>query len=211
LNKKASFVALILLPGTLVGQGALDEFSYDGLRFSGFGIEMGGVVSDRLESQLVGGIRVDYGNFSPKVRMVFGLSYFKGDFEADEIAKFERSLRRVVIDPTNDFSITVGAISLSNIEADLDLLYEFSKSPRFMTYGGVGLGVHIRNGAGAAIDGTFVEDALDTFAAGFNLILGGEVGLFSNVSVYTDARLGLSGELNMASVRAGFMVRPSSD
>ena len=88
MNKKASLVALMLLPGTLVGQGALDEFSYDGLGFSGFGIELGGVASDRLESKLAAGIRVDYGNFSPQVRMVFGLSYFKSDFDVDQIAQF---------------------------------------------------------------------------------------------------------------------------
>jgi len=108
----------MLLPGILAGQGPLDGFSYDGLEFSGFGVELGGVTSDRLESGVVAGIRVDYGYFAPRVRMVFGLSYFKEDFDRDEIVQFESSLRRVVIDPTNDFVIVVGDISLSNIQAD---------------------------------------------------------------------------------------------
>lgn len=201
----------MLLPGILAGQGPLDGFSYDGLEFSGFGIELGGVTSDRLESGVVAGIRVDYGYFAPRVRMVFGLSYFKEDFDRDEIVQFERSLRRVVIDPTNDFVIVVGDISLSNIQADIDLLYEFSKGPSLMTYGGVGLAVHIRNGAGPAIDGTFVEDVLDTFAAGFNLVLGGELSVLTGLSSYADVRLGLSGELNMASFRIGLMFRPSGN
>ncbi len=192
----------------MVGQGLLDEFSYEGLKFSGIGFEVGGVASDRLESELAAGIRVDYGSFAPGVRVMFGLSYFKGDFDADEIAQFERSLRRVVIDPTNDFTIGVGNISWSNLELDLDLLYEFSRGARIMTYGGLGLGVHLRNGSGLAVDNTFVEDALDTVAAGFNVLFGGEVSLFSSVSSYVDVRLGLTSELNMASVRAGLMLRP---
>lgn len=204
-------LAALMLPIPTVGraQGFFERFSYEGLRLSGLGVEMGGVVSDRLTAEPSPALRIDYGVLAPRLRLMFGASYFRGEFNQDEIAEFAQRLRRVVVDPTNDFSVNVGSITWSQLELDGDLQYLFPAG-RAETYLGLGVGVHVRDGDGTAIDGTFVEDALDTIAAGVNLSAGVEVGLASRLAVTLDLRGALTSELRIASGRGGLMYRFSS-
>lgn len=190
-----------------LGQGILDEFSYEGLAFSGFGIGAGRVATDRLTGEWMPVLMVDYGMIAPQVRVMFGASYFRGDLGVDEIAEFEASLGRVVQDPTNDAVIDIGQIRWTNVEATLDLQYVFAASPRLLPFLGAGLGVHVRDGSGPAIDETFVEDALDTIAAGANLSVGVETVLSDNFRFLLEARGGWTSELLLGSVRLGFMYR----
>ena len=195
-----------VLPAALPAQGFLEQFSYEGLRLSGLGVEMGGVISDRLTAEPSPALRVDYGVLAPRLRVMFGASYFRGEFNQDEIATFAQRLRRVVVDPTGDFTISVGSITWSQLELDGDLQYLFP-ADRVQTYLGLGIGVHLRDGDGAAIDGTFVEDALDTVAAGVNLSVGVEVALVAHLAATVDLRGALTSELRLASARGGLMYR----
>jgi len=80
---------LALLPAALPAQGFFEQFSYEGLRLAGLGVEMGGVVSDRLTAEPTPALRVDYGVLAPRLRVMFGASYFRAEFNPDEIARFE--------------------------------------------------------------------------------------------------------------------------
>lgn len=188
------------------GQGFLEQFSYEGLRLTGIGVEFGAVGSDRLTTEPSGGLRLDWGLIAPRVRVMIGGSYFRGRFEAAEIAAFESSLRRVVTDPTQDFTIDVGDITWATLQADLDLQYLFPAG-RVITYLGLGLGLNLRDGDGVAVAGTFVEDALDTVEAGLNLSLGWMVRLVPYLHLTLDLRGSLASELRTAAGRAGLMVR----
>lgn len=200
-------VATLTAPIPTAAQNFLEQFSYEGLGLAGVGLEVGRVASDRVTSEWTVGVRVDYGMIAPRVRVMFGANYFKGELDADEISRFEASLGRVVQDPTGDAVIDVGRITWTNVEVNLDLQYLIPLGQRFTSYAGLGLGVHLRNGAGAAIDNTFVEDALDTVAAGANVSLGAELALTDQFHFTTDLRGGLSSELLLTSVRAGFLYR----
>ena len=200
-------VAALVAPPALAAQDFLDQFSYEGLGLVGVGIDVGRVASDRLTSEWSVGVRVDYGMIAPRVRVMLAASYFKGELASDEIAEFESSLQRVVRDPTGDAVIDIGRITLANLAAMVDLQYMFMTSERFTSYAGVGFGIHLRNGAGAAIDNTFVEDALDTVAAAASGTIGIEVALTQLIHVMTEIRGGLSSELLLASVRAGVLYR----
>ncbi len=202
-----TLLALWSAPGSAHAQGFLDQFSYDGLGFSGIGFDIGLVGSDRLTTEISGGVRVDYGMIAPRVRVMFGANYFKGELSQDEILEFEAQLLQNVQDPTGDATVDVGEITWSNLEVTLDLQYLFPAGPRFLTYIGLGIGAHLRNGSGPAIENTFVEDALDTIAASADLTLGMDFALSDNVLFTTDVRGSLSSELVMASARAGFMYR----
>ncbi len=195
-----------LVPATLPAQGFLEQFSYEGLRLSGLGVEMGGVVSDRLTAEPSPALRVDYGVLAPRLRVMFRASYFRGEFNQNEITRFAQRLRRVVVDPTGDFAIDVGSITWSQLELDGDLQYLFP-ADRVQTYLGLGIGVHARDGDGTAIEGTFVEDALDTIVAGVNLSAGVEVALVSHLAATVDLRGALTSELRLASARGGLMYR----
>ena len=209
MSVKALTIAAILLltPGSVTAQSFLEQFSYEGLGFSGIGFDIGPVGSNRLTTEVSGGVRLDYGMIAPRVRVMFGANYFKGQLNQEEILEFQRQLLQIVQDPTGDATVDVGEIRWSNLEATLDLQYVFPSGPRFLSYIGLGFGAHIRNGSGTAIENTFVEDALDTIAASADLSLGMEFALANHFNFTTDIRGTLSSELIMASVRAGFMYR----
>lgn len=200
-------VAVLLVPGPVVAQSFFDEFSYDGLGFAGIGIAVGPTASDRVTTEVSGGLQIDFGMFAPKVRVMFGLNYFKGQLKQSEIDAFQNKLLEVVTDPTGDATIDLGQITWANLAATLDLQYLFATGQRYAAHVGVGLGAHIRNGNGPAIDGTFVEDALDTIAASADLSLGFQFAVSSRLHLTTDFRGSLSSELLSASGRAGFMYR----
>ncbi len=196
-------VLLLLVPAPVVGQGFFDQFSYEGLRFSGVGLDVGGVWSNSLTAEVAGGVRVDYGQFAPRVRLVFGALYFKGQFNGDKIAEFEDRLGDLVASP--GVTIDVGDVSLADVEVYLDLQYTAAELGRLRPYVGLGFGAHVRDGEGAAIDDTFVEDALDTVAAGVSASIGFDLAVLRQLSLTAEVRGGLTSELRTLSARAGLM------
>ena len=67
-------------PERLSAQAILNRFSYDRLRPSGLQADLGALGATRLRGTIVGGVRLDYGYVAPHVRVLLGLSYFKGTF-----------------------------------------------------------------------------------------------------------------------------------
>ncbi len=200
-------IALIGIPNPLSAQGFLEQFSYEGLRLSGVGFELGGIVSDRLTSEFSGAVRVDYGLVAPRVRVLIGVSYFKGEFDSSQVAEFENNLARIVDDPTDDFTIDVGGVSWSDLAVELDLQYVIGIGTKAASFIGAGLAAHVMNGSGESIGGTFVEDALDRMDVGLNLSLGTHVQLVPSVYLTMDVRGSLATELRSAAARAGLMYR----
>ncbi len=196
--------ALTLLPGTLPAQAFLEQFSYEGIRLTGVSVEFGGVASDRLTSEFTGAVRFDFGYAAPGVRVLIGGSYFKGTFTQDQITTFEQRLRDVIDDPTGDATVNVGTVTWANVNANLDLQYVFTPTATVRPYAGLGLALIIRDGDGAAIDGTFVEDALDTFTAGLSASIGVEFRLTRSLFVLVDGRGTVSSELRTLAGRGGF-------
>lgn len=189
------------------GQGYLDQFSYEGLRLSGIGVDVGGVLSNSITTEPIGGVRVDLGVIAPRLRVVLGGSYFKGDFKPDRIARFEQRLQEVLVDCACD-SLSIGTISQANIELYFALQYLFPALGRVVQpYAGAGFSAHIRDGDGAVIKDTFVEDALDTVAAGVDGSAGVEVAVARRLSILVEVRGVLTSEVQSASARAGLMVR----
>ena len=188
------------------GQGYLDQFSYEGLRFSGIGVEFGGVLSNSVTTEPIGGVRVDLGVIAPRLRVLVGGSYFKGDFKADRIARFEQRLQEVLTNCACD-SLSIGAVTQSNLEVFLALQYLFPALGRLQAYAGGGVSAHIRDGDGAVIKDTFVEDALDTVAAGVDGSIGVEVAIVPRLAVLAEVRGVLTSELQSVSARGGLMIR----
>ena len=200
-------LALLLAPLSAHAQTFLEQFSYEGLRFSGIGVELGRVGSNRLTTSTSGALRVDYGFFGPRIRVLLGASYFRGEFKAEEIGRFENRLRAVVMDPSDDFSISVGRISLSNFVGDLDLQYVVPANEWITTYTGVGIALHVRDGSGVLINGTFVEDALDTITAGLNLSAGAEFYVIRRFGLTVGFRGAITSELTTVSAHGGILYR----
>lgn len=203
-------VCLVLAAGVPSGvraQAILDEFSYEHLRPTALQLDAGILGSTALERTVVAGARLDYGRIAPRVRVLLGLSYFRSDFDPDATARFERRVRGIVIDPSGDDTISVGRVSLADLVAELDLQYAVAESRAGALFAGLGMGVHFRNGSGAAIAGTFVEDALDDVAAGLNATLAGELRLADAWRATGELRGVLSSGLSTASIRLGVAYR----
>lgn len=194
-----------LAPG-LAAQRVLQEFSYDNLRPSGLQADLGALGASRLQGTMVGGVRLDYGLVAPRVRVLLGLSYFRSEFDREARTRFEQRLRNLVIDPSGDDTIRVGRIRWSDLTADLDLQYAIPQGRAVTTYLGLGMGIHLRDGSGSAINGTFVEDALDGISAGLNATLGVEVGS-GPWRLTVDGRGVVASDLSTVSLRTGVMYR----
>ena len=201
-------VLLSIVPSfPLSAQGVLNQFSYDNLRLSGIQVDAGPLGSSDLTGAVVAGLRLDYGMIAPHVRVLLGLSYFRSEFDSKARTRFEQRIRQFVIDPANDDTIRVGRIFWSDITGDLDLQYAIPQGRGIMTYIGVGASVHLRNGTGAAIKGTFVEDALDEVTAGFIGSIGAEFALSKAWRFTLDGRGVISSGLSTVSLRSGIMYR----
>jgi hypothetical protein len=196
----------VSLTSPVVAQSFWEQFSYDGLRFAGIGVEFGGVLSNSITSEPIGGLRVDFGAIAPRVRVVVGGSYFRGSFKPERVAEFEQRLEDVLVGCGCD-SIVVGPLTQANAEVFLSLQYLIPPVGRIQPYGGLGFSAHIRDGDGAVIDDTFVEDALDTVAAGIDGAAGVDVAILRRLTLMIEARGVLTSELRSLSVRGGLMLR----
>src|SRR6059036_3406453 len=190
----------------LSAQGFLSQFSYDNLKPSALQLDLGPLGGNNIRGTLTGGMRLDYGFIAPHLRVLLGLSYYKADFSSAARARFEQRLRSVVIDPSADDTIRLGRITWSDVTGDVDLQYVLPQGRAVITYLGIGLGAHVRHGSGPAINGTFVQDALNSITAGLNGTIGAEVG--ANRWRFTlEARGVLSSGVSTASLRSGVMYR----
>ncbi len=192
--------------GRLAAQGVLNQFSYDNLRLSGIQLDAGLLGASDLTGSTVGGLRVDFGRIAPKVRLLLGLSYFHSQFDQRAINRFERRLDSIV-NPSTPDSIDLGRISLSDIVGDIDFQLVFPQGHGITAYLGTGISVHARNGNGAAINGTFMDDALDVITAGLNGTMGFEFNLSRAWRFTVDGRGVLSSGLRSVSLRTGIMYR----
>jgi hypothetical protein len=190
----------------LSAQGVLNQFSYENLRLSGIQLDIGVLGASELRGATVGGVRVDYGRIAPRVRLLLGLSYFRSRFDQQSLRRFEQRLDSIVNPGTND-TINVGRISLGDLIGDVDFQYVFPQGHGINAYIGLGVSMHARNGSGDAINGTFVEDALDVITAGVNGTMGFEFNLSPAWRFTIDGRGMLSSGLRTVSVRTGIMYR----
>ncbi len=203
-------IALLLsarAPERLCAQAILNRFSYDSLRPSGLQADLGALGATRLRGTIVGGVRLDYGYVAPHVRVLLGLSYFKGTFNQHAIDQLTRKLRSLVTDPDSNFTINVGRITWSDLTGDLDLQYVLPQGRSVSAYLGLGMGVHLRHGSGNAINGTFVADALGGVSAGLNGTIGADYAVGPRWRLTLEGRGVVATDLSTVSLRAGVMYR----
>jgi len=193
-------------PDRLTAQSLLQQFSYENLKPSALQFDIGPLGGSNVRGALTGGVRMDYGLIAPHIRVLLGVSYFKADFSSTARARFEQRLKSVVVDPAGDDTINLGRITWSDVTGDVDLQYVLPQGRAVTAYMGIGIGAHIRHGRGPAINGTFVQDALNEITAGLNGTIGTEVGA-RHWRVTFDARGVLSSGLSTVSLRTGVMYR----
>ncbi len=197
----------IIPPFQLPAQGVLNQFSYDNLRLSGIQLDAGLLGASDLTGASVGGLRIDYGRIAPRVRLLVGLSYFRSEFDQQARNRFVQRLQTIIIDPSHDDTIKIGRVTLSDVIGDVDFQFVFPQGHGVTAYLGTGVSIQVRHGSGPAINGTFVQDALDVITAGLNGTMGFEFNLSRAWRFTVDGRGVLSSGLRTASLRTGIMYR----
>src|SRR6266705_234845 len=207
-GRAVCLVAILLTvgrPDRLSAQGFLSQFSYDNLKPSALQLDLGPVGGNNIRGTLTGGLRLDYGFIAPHVRVLLGVAYYKADFSAAARARFAQRLDSIV-NPSTPDTINLGRITWSDVTGDVDLQYVLPQGHAVIAYMGIGLGAHIRHGSGPAINGTFVQDALNEITAGLNGTVGAEFSA-KRWRFTLEARGVLSSGLSTASLRSGVMYR----
>jgi hypothetical protein len=194
-------------PNAAEGQD-LADFDYENLSLRGLGFEWGYAYPSRVERMESYGLRIDMGYLGPGLRIVPSVTYWKSPFQAAEIEKLEKRVTRLVEDQEGGPAPTVdlGTIDWSDVVVGVDAQVMWSIPWGFLSFGGLGIAAHVMNGDGAVINGTFIEDLLDSVAAGFNLHAGLEYLVSSRFRINGQGRYEVLGDLQYFQMRFGAQI-----
>ncbi len=195
---------------TPLGGAAQDiaNIDYEHLSFRGFGFDFGYVWPDRVEPTRSYAARFDLGYAGPGLRIVPSVTYWTSRMNDDEVAELEDRVADLVVAqvggprPTLD----LGSIGYTDVAIGVDGHVVWELPLDLLTFGGLGLTAHFINGDGESINGTFVEDLLDSVVPGFNLHMGMEYPVTNSIRLYTAGRYELMPDLQYFGVRVGWQI-----
>ena len=215
MRTKVGTATVGMLAGMLLAASAgsgqdLADFDYENLSFRGFGAEWGYIWPDRVEPTQSFGARMDLGYLGPGLRIIPSVHYWSSRFKASEVRELEDRVQSLIVSQIDVPAPTVdlGVIDWSDLELAVDAQVVWRIPYGVLSFMGLGAGAHMLNGAGPAIDGTFIEDLLDSVSAGFNVHGGLEVPVVDRFRLHGQARYEMLGDLRYTQVRLGgqFMI-----
>ncbi|NJD10809.1 MAG: porin family protein [Gemmatimonadetes bacterium] len=196
---------LLLIPGALQAQD-LADYDYENLAFRGVGLDYGYIWPTRVRATPLFSMRFDLGYLGPAVRIVPTIGYWSSEFRHAELARLANRLARLPVLQQQGVEITaedLGTVHWSDISLGVDAQYVWTTPLDVLTFVGVNAGLHALNGRGDAIAGTFVEDLLDSTAAGVAFMAGAEYELASRLRVYGEMRYSLVSDVRYPGIRLG--------
>ena len=206
-----------LLPGKAAAQ-VLEQYDYEDLEFRGIGVEASRVWPSKVEPTTGFGLLLDLGFVGPRVRITPVARYWASSLEQEEIDRLGEQIvlvceRQGTV--TCPSSLDLGEVKLSDLELTTEAHYLPLILDGLSVYVGLGLSLHLLNGRGDFIDGTFVEDLLDTVAPGVGGIVGASARLGPAFTFGAQARYMLASEVRygLATLSAMWTLpgpRPSS-
>lgn len=204
-------IALFVLTPSAARAQSLADYDYEDLSFRGIGVDWGPVWPNKVDNTYAVGLRLDLGYLGPAVRIVPTITYWSGDLKRSELNRLVGALND--LPPLQDEGVIITADDLGDVEwGDLsfgvDAHAVFTMPFDVMTYAGAGVALHVLNGQGSTIADTFIEDLLDTVAAGFAVMGGLEYEPVRHLRLYGEARYALTSDVRYPQIRLGaaFMV-----
>ncbi len=190
------------------------DIDYEYLSFRGVALEFGYLWPDRVQETQSYGLRFDMGYAGTGLRVVPSLMYWTSPMIESEIVEFEGRVQDLVAQQNGGVrpELDLGTIEYSDIALGLDVQVVWELPLDVLTFGGVGAAAHVMNGDGDVINGTFVEDLLDSVEPGFNLHAGTEYPITETMRLYASGRYEVMPDLRYLQVRAGwqFMWGPNA-
>ncbi len=204
-----AWVGVCLGTFVMVGGAAgqeLADYDYENLSLRGVTVEGGYLWADNVEDTESIGIKFDLGYLGPGFRLVTGVTYWDSRMAREELARWESRLSSLNSTqggaaPPGGFDL--GIVDREDIQLSLDGHYVWRIPANLFFYTGLGFSAHILNGSGPAVDGTFVEDLLDSVAAGVNLHAGLEYATTDRLRLFTNSRVEVLGDLKYLEIRGG--------
>lgn len=192
----------------------LADLDYTYLSFRGFGFDAGYLWPTKVDPTYSLGLRIDMGYAGPGLRIVPNVTYWSSKLVDSEVTELETRISDLVEEQTGTRPsvLDLGSVDYSDFAIGVDAHIVWDSLFDFLTYGGLGVTAHLFNAHGGAIDGTFVEDALDSVAAGLNLHFGIEYPVTPRMRIYSVAKYEVASDLQYFHVRAGwqFMTGPNA-
>lgn len=201
-------LALLLLPSITAAQ-EWEDYDYENLEFRGIGVDLSWVWPTRVESTAALGLRADLGYLGPNVRIVPGIMFWSSELSDEEVDRLADQIQEICLNqetsacPEFDF----GEIRISDLVLNLDGHYVWDTDYGVLPYLGAGVGLHLVNGQGDVISGTFVEEFLDAAAPGINVLGGVGIPLGENLRLFTEARYALVSDVRFAALTLGAVWR----
>jgi hypothetical protein len=190
---------------------SLADFDYTNLSFRGVGVEVGRIWADKVVSAPTVGLRADLGYLGPGVRITPSLTWWSSHMKQGEVTSLETRLASLIQGQQGPGapppSVALGRIDWSDLAFDLDAHVVWRTPYNVLTFAGGGASVHALNGSGNAIDGTFVEDLLDSVSAGLDVHAGAEYALHPRVRIYALGRFELLQDIKYAALRGGLQLQ----
>jgi hypothetical protein len=199
--------ACVVTPGVIAGQ-ELADFDYENLSLRGFGFEWGYIYPTRVDEAESYGLRLDLGYLGPGLRIVPSVTYWKAPFKAAEVVELEDRVASLIQDQTGGPApnVDLGTINWTDIVVAIDAQVVWEIPLDILTFAGVGVAAHSLNGDGSAINGTFIEDLLDSVTAGFNFHVGLEYPVTDRFRLNAQGRYEVLGDMQYFHGRFGLQI-----
>lgn len=200
-----ALLAITLSASSLSAQ-TLADYDYEDLSFNGVSLEYGYIWPNKVEPTSRYGVRFDLGFLGPGVRITPTITYWGSKVSRKELGRLADRLNRLPALRDNLVRIEgedLGEIRWSDIAVNLEGQFAWNTDLGFMTYVGMGVGIHKLNGKGAAIDGTFIEELLDAVTAGVSGLAGVEYEPVQRLRVYAEASYTMMSYLRFPALKMG--------
>ena len=200
-------LGIALGPGHANAQD-LADLDYEHLSFRGIGFDGGYLWPTRADPTYSLGLRIDMGYAGPGLRIVPSVTYWSSSMVGSEVTELEDRISQLIEDQSGSppSSLDLGTIDWRDIAIGVDAHIVWDSLFDLLTYGGLGVAAHFLDGDGAAIAGTFIEDALDGVTAGLNLHFGVEYPISRRSRIYSVAKYEVMSDLQYFHVRAGWQL-----
>lgn len=183
-----------------------EGYDFQALEVRGIGVEAGPVRAARVEPAFAYGLRLDLGLIRPRLRVTPTARFWASSLQAAEVHHLARQII-LVCERQGDVDcpdhLDLGEVQLSDLELALDAHYIFRGNRGASPFVGFGLALHLLNGRGDFIDGTFIEDLLDSVAPGLASLFGVNIQLAREFRLGSEARFMLASDVRYASVSLG--------
>ena len=203
---KLALAAVVILSPAGAGSQELADYDYANLSFRGVLAEGGYIFANNVEHTEMFALRFDLGFLGPGFRIVPGVAFWTSRMAQDEVDDFEARL--AALNAIQGGTAPPGGFDLGSIDRDdvvisVDGHYMWSVPLDLLLWTGVGVSAHFLNGSGPAVNGTFVEDLLDSVSAGFNVHGGLEYPVTDRFRLYGGSKFEVLGDLRYVELRFG--------